>query len=410
MAKSVEPGIACRCTYTRVPLDDEEEQDDEAFAGLLPARATAWSRCQKAARVLGPFVAIAVSAVINSLQAAVVKELSLTGLHGAVFEIILWRGVFQSLGCAFAYLYRGTAIRKWLGDGPEERRLLFWRGFIGYCACGFNYHAISMLPLAHAQVIAFSVPAFAAVFARLFLKEPLYLTDAVALQASFCGMVLIARPAPFFSSDPARKLGVLLALLSSACDGGAFVLVRALGVRVQVPWEAVVLAQATGQVVLSIPCMLAAGEKWIVPSPWQAVLLIMCGLMGFLSHAAMTYGMQRTESAGGSLVRQTLSPMCSFVWQAVFFHSDPWLWTSVMGTAVIFSGVLLTIVGKAMRERACMQAASAAAEDVRRVDAWDGYNGQKSEPNSPAPATEASTACEEEAIFPDSCKEGLRGL
>jgi drug/metabolite transporter (DMT)-like permease len=123
---------------------------------------------------------------------------SITARSLPSFEVLLFRGIIQTLG--------GIAVCRYLNISPWGNRnvrfLLFCRGLAGTCALGFFFFALSVLPLADATTIFFLGPVFTAILGRIVLKEPFGPLDALASTISMIGVILVAKPTALFSSPP----------------------------------------------------------------------------------------------------------------------------------------------------------------------------------------------------------------
>jgi len=301
-----------------------------------------------------PLGLIALSSVGFSVQALVVKELTLSGVP--TFQALIIRGTCQALGCILTLAVKKRHPKTWLGESLQEVQILVPRAVIGFGGIAFGFLSISYLPLSESQVLQQVVPVFAATYARIFLKEPWYCTEFLSALSAIAGVVFIARPAPFFAASDAtdahaldRSLGITCALLSAASAGGAYVIIKLLGTKLKVDWPVVLLYQALGQVLLCPPAMLVARQSLIWLAPKQVGMSLLVGFLGFWSQAAMTYGMQREKSATATVARQALSPVSAFVLQITFEPGDPLFWSTFVGFAIILSGLVLTVMGKAMR-------------------------------------------------------------
>ncbi|CAE8621746.1 unnamed protein product [Polarella glacialis] len=214
------------------------------------------------------------------------------------------------------------------------------------------------MPLAKLQVVSQTVPMFAAVYAWIFLGERWHLSEFFSALAAIAGVVFIVRPAPFFLQEAAstaggdRALGVAFGLLSAVSSGGAYVIIRLLGTRVKVHWAIVLLYQALGQMFFGPLGMLIAQQRYVALDKLQVALCLLCGLLGFWSQAAMTWGMQREKSATASLARQGLAPVSALILQLVFLPGDAVLWTTFAGFGCIITGLAVAVVAKTRRSSA----------------------------------------------------------
>ncbi|KAF9136891.1 hypothetical protein BGX30_010737, partial [Mortierella sp. GBA39] len=178
---------------------------------------------------------------------------SLTAKTLPSFEIVLFRGIIQTLLGVIACRYLGISP---LGQPDNRIRfLLFCRGLAGSFGLGFFFYALSVMPLADATVIFFLGPTFTAILGRIVLKEPFGPLDATASAITMCGVVLVSKPTFLFPSpspptpgpgeggqemiaaffvkqqeeDHRRLFGTLAGLCGAMCSAVAYVLVRKIG-------------------------------------------------------------------------------------------------------------------------------------------------------------------------------------
>lgn len=190
---------------------------------------------------------VAASAFVWSYGGAIQRFIQIDG----TWTIVFWR-------CFFAALFLlGFMI---LRDGPRGTvRLFSSMGLPGLTiAIGFAVIstcfvlAVSMTPVANVVLFMASIPLFAALFARIFLKEPITPVTWLAIIAVMCGvgimvssslgeglsiiglmlaasialifagMTVITRRYPGIRMTPAACLGSLIATLAAATQTGSF--------------------------------------------------------------------------------------------------------------------------------------------------------------------------------------------
>ena len=209
---------------------------------------------------------VAISGVLFALQGSLLKLTLALGI--GIFEAITVRGSVQLMGCMCIILCRArehSAAVALLGQ-PGHRRLLAARALIGYAGISFNFAAIERLALGDAAAISFFAPVISALLAWAFLAEAIRWRDTLAIAVACAGIILVARPPILFGAEGAPDpIGVLFALASALAVGNVVVLLRYLSQSVD--WAVVLLYQAVGQVLISLPIALALGRSWLVPPP-----------------------------------------------------------------------------------------------------------------------------------------------
>lgn len=306
-----------------------------------------------------PILLLALSALGFSIQALLVRSLTAQGL--GTFQLLIFRGSCQALGCCVCLSAKGIGLSSWLGSTRLEHTALLVRAVVGYGGISFGFLCVSAMPLADSQILGQTAPIFSAAFARIFLKEEWHRSEFFSAALAILGVGFISKPATLLDAGAVSHLGVFYGLLSAFFAGATYVVIRFLGTA-KVDWASVLLAQALGQVALSPIALLISGQELRLFSRQQLALALGMGFFGFASQVAMTKGMQKEKSATASLVRQSLCPVFAMLWQPLMFPEDQLTWTSFAGFATIMLGLLVTVIAKGFREPREPSAASAATK------------------------------------------------
>jgi drug/metabolite transporter (DMT)-like permease len=140
--------------------------------------------------------------------------------HGAAWTIVFWRAAFQVitliLWLAWSYRRRLAGLARRIGWVEVSSGLLMGLVLTLWVT------ALKHTTVASALVIQGTAPIFAALFARLTLREPIGLRIGLAIAAAFVGMIVM------FGGDlhKGRMIGDLLALLVAIAVGMNIVIVR----------------------------------------------------------------------------------------------------------------------------------------------------------------------------------------
>jgi drug/metabolite transporter (DMT)-like permease len=246
---------------------------------------------------------------------------------------------------------RGRSI---FGDTRYVRLLLFVRSVVGYGALALSFLAVERMPLGDSQVLVMLSPVWAALGACCVLKEPWHLPEFFATMLSLLGACLVVKPQFLFGegggeaeadSAPIDRLGTSFALLSSFSAAASFLCIRVLGTTAKMPWTSVCLAQAVGQVVLSVVVLLCARrDVHLRMSAWHMGLVLGGGFVGAWSQILMTIGMQREKSAAATSMRMS-DVVFAFLWQTIF-TSDRASLLSIAGAGLVAGGIMLIVVSK----------------------------------------------------------------
>ena len=113
----------------------------------------------------------------------------------------------------------------WAAVRSDRHRLHVLRATLGIFAMGLNFWAMTLLPLADATTIGFTVPIFATVFAAIFLSEAVGIPRWVAVVIGFVGVIVVVQPGG--SDIPA--FGATVALAGAFVTAAVTLVIRVLG-------------------------------------------------------------------------------------------------------------------------------------------------------------------------------------
>ncbi|MFM6852992.1 MAG: DMT family transporter [Sphingopyxis sp.] len=171
--------------------------------------------------------------------AAIVLRLMAVAALGAMFALVklsAGRGVHIVESIFYRQALALPLVVIWIACGPGFASLRtdrlgdhLSRMGIGLTAMTFNFLGMTMLPLAEATVIGFTVPLFATIFAAVMLKEATgrYRWGAVLL--GFIGILVVVRPDSAAMLAPGHATGSLVALAGAVGTAGVTIFIRRLG-------------------------------------------------------------------------------------------------------------------------------------------------------------------------------------
>ncbi|KAL8674481.1 MAG: hypothetical protein Q9168_001146 [Polycauliona sp. 1 TL-2023] len=138
------------------------------------------------------------------------------------FQVMFVRMLITSILCTL-YMWWAEVEHFPLGH-KSVRKLLMARGFGGFFGLLGIYYSLQYLPLAEATVITFLAPIVACWACSVLIHEPFTRIEQIAGFVSLAGVVLIARPASFFSLDAAETPNAIAiddAMLAANATGGS---------------------------------------------------------------------------------------------------------------------------------------------------------------------------------------------
>ena len=159
------------------------------------------------------------TALLLAIMFALVKLVSTRGVN--VVESLFYRQCGSAL-CATGLVALGPGLaslhtkRVWAHVG---------RMALGVVTMGLNFLAFTLLPLAEATTIGFSVPIFSVMLAALMLGEPTGKWRWGAVAAGFAGVLLIVQP----GTGDVPLFAALVALIAALLTASVTIVIRRLG-------------------------------------------------------------------------------------------------------------------------------------------------------------------------------------
>lgn len=241
-------------------------------------------------------------------------------------EIVFFRCLLPAI-CLLPALCRVPA-RIW----RSQWGLLVARGLFGSVAMQLYFLSIARIPYPDASMLSNTSPLFAALFAALFLGEPVSRRLRLVLPVAVVGVVFISKPSVFFGAGSGDTVGYLAALVSGMFSGASHTTVRKL-TRECTP-ELVVGVFSWITTVTAWPLMMG---HYQTPGAGDAVLLLGIGASAMAAQILMTMGYARLPTGLASTIL-----LCSVVFAAVLsivvLHDAMDAW-QVSGMALVLGSV-----------------------------------------------------------------------
>lgn len=215
------------------------------------------------------------SVVLFGLMNVCIK---LAGQRGAALpEILFWRQAGAAMlvaavvaaGPGFASLHTNRV-------GAHVLRTL-----VGLTAMALTFYTLTVLPLAEATTIGFSMPIFATVLGALLLKEPTGWRRWAAVATGFAGVMIVTQPGAGGHHIP--LVGALTGLAAAFGTAMVSVLLRTIG-RTERPLTTVFWFSVLSLLPLGVAYSFAAQSHDALT--WA--ILIALGLLGGAAQIAMT--------------------------------------------------------------------------------------------------------------------------
>ena len=220
-----------------------------------------------------------------------------------------------------------------------------WRGLVGVSAMMMGFAALGLLPLPQVTAIGYAVPVFTVILAALFLGERIRAFRITAVLLGLVGVAIVLWPelmASGVEASEARALGALLALGSAVGASVAQVLVRRLVEKEDTPAIVFYFSLSASVIgLLSLPAgSLGLARDWVVPSGWEAALLVAAGVLGGLGQIALTAA-YRYADASTIAPFEYVSIVLAIAIGYAAFGEVPTAWTLAGVAVVIAAGILI---------------------------------------------------------------------
>ena len=147
----------------------------------------------------------------------------LAGQHGVhVTESLFYRQL-TAMPLICVLIWRSQ--RGWPSIVSDKHRLHILRSILGILAMGLNFWAMTLLPLADATTISFTVPIFATLFAALILREKVGIRRWSAILIGFVGVLIVVQP----GGTLIPAFGAAVALTGALVTAAVTLVIRMLG-------------------------------------------------------------------------------------------------------------------------------------------------------------------------------------
>jgi len=270
------------------------------------------------------------SVLLFVVMAGIIKSVS---GHVPPGQSVFFRSLF-----AIPVIVVWLAMRKELRIGFKTQNPMnhVWRGVIGTSAMAMTFGALGLLPLPEMTAIGYAMPIFVVVFAAMFLNEPVRLFRLMTVAVGLVGVMIILAPRLSVDViDVSETLGAVLALGSAVTAALAQVFIRKLTKTETtssiVFWFSVT---ATGLSLLTVYW------GWVVPTPKEAALLVLAGIIGGVGQILLTSS-YRLADASFVAPFEYSSMLFSIAIGFAFFDEVPTSTTLIGASVVIFAGILI---------------------------------------------------------------------
>lgn len=259
--------------------------------------------------------------------------------HIPAMEIVFFRCILATAICVVGLRHvKGSLI-------GSNHMMLLLRGVFGTTALFCFFLTLQQMPLASAQTIQYLSPIFTTTIAIFVLKESVRPVQWIFYAIAFGGVVLIER-----FDDRISPLYLALGILSAACSGMAYNLVRSLRGK-EHPLTVVLHFQLVGAVVGFFSLFF----QWQMPGGWDWFYLALVGVFSQIGQMFLTNALQREPIAGVAIVNYTGLIYALTIGWFVFGEAQGII--SLVGMLLVVLGVLLSVLyGRRQNRRQALEA------------------------------------------------------
>ena len=243
-----------------------------------------------------------------------------------VLEIVFFRNVLAIVLMTPWLLHHGFGVMKTRRMGLYSARALL--NIVGMAA---GFAAITMIPLAEATALSFTLPLFATLGAVLLLGEVVRLRRITALVIGFAGMLIILRP-----GFQVVSVGAILAVAGAVAIALTLLIVKKL-TDSERP-ETIVIYMALLQAPLAlVPALFV----WSWPDPTGWLWLFCLAGSGTVGHLLYTRALRMADVSQIQPIDFIRLPLV-VVLGYLLFGEIPTLWTLIGGVIIFAATVYVT--------------------------------------------------------------------
>lgn len=222
---------------------------------------------------------------------AMASLIKATSEHVPPGQAVFFRSFF-----AIPVILVWLAARQELSSGLKTDNPMghLWRGLVGTTAMGLGFAGLGLLPFPEVTAIGYAAPLLVVIFAAMFLNETVRLFRLTSVIVGMIGVMIVLSPRLSIGADlnAGETLGAVVVLGSAIFAALAQVFVRKL-VRTE-GTAAIVFWFSVTATILSL---LTIFWGWVVPSPREAALLILAGLLGGVGQILLTTSYRHADAS-----------------------------------------------------------------------------------------------------------------
>ena len=228
------------------------------------------------------------SVVVFIAMASLIKA---TSQHVPPGQAVFFRSFF-AIPVIAGWLFLRHELHQ--GVGTPNYAGHFFRGLMGVMAMGMGFAGLGYLPLPEVTALGYAAPLLTVIFAAMFLSERVGIYRFSMVGLGMVGVLIVVSPRLTVgaSATHAQTLGAMLVLGGAVFSALAQVFVRKL---VQTERTATIVFWFSFNAAALSLVTLPFG--WVVPSPTEAALLVLAGLLGGVGQILLTASYREADAS-----------------------------------------------------------------------------------------------------------------
>ncbi|MGI6257414.1 MAG: DMT family transporter [Anaerovoracaceae bacterium] len=259
--------------------------------------------------------------LFSTMQIAIKKS----SLSVPLMEQVFFRNIV-SLVISFIIItkQKGSYLGSW-----KHQPLLFLRSSFGFAGLVAMFYAVANANQGDVTTLMKLSPFLIAIWAAIFLKEPIKAPVVISLILAFAGAVFVANPA-----WTSHLLPLFMALACALFSSVSYTLLAYF--KNKVDGMTIIFHFSAFCVLATIPFIY---DKFIIPDPVTMLQLILIGVLGGFGQITLTYSYRMAPAAEVSIYNY--SGIVFSILLGYVFLGEILSWNSYVGIALVLAGSLV---------------------------------------------------------------------